>query len=61
MGKGTDKEITWTSIFSDNQERIIILYVQSLKPRINVSNFSFKVLYGYESDSKQYLLLFNNE
>lgn len=52
MGKGTEEEITQTTIFSDNQEWNIIPYIQLLKPTINVSDFNFKVLYGYESDSK---------
>lgn len=45
MGKETDEEITQTTFLSDNQEHNIILLAQLMKPRTNVSDFSFKVLY----------------
>lgn len=46
MGKGTDEEMTCTT-FS-----LSIKNVQSLKPKISVSDLSFRSLYRDESGSK---------
>lgn len=56
MSKKIDEKTTWTMFSSDNQKQNIVLYAQLLKPRTNVSNFSFKVLYDQE-----YLLFLNDE